>query len=107
MSFPTHKRQSEVERGQGCKAICEFRFESVPLSIAVGYFSTVVLALHRPFPFSPRLPLEGRVTIPILTSEEGRERGRGLPRPCLGETELGFEPKPFPHYIQQLCSHFD
>lgn len=23
----------------------------------------------------------------------------------LEETELGFEPRPFPHYIQQLCSH--
>lgn len=32
--------------------------------------------------------------IPIPTAEKGGGRERGLPRPHLEETELGFEPEP-------------
>lgn len=83
-------------RGDKCTAICEFRFESTA-SI------TMVPGPSQAVSFNPLFPSERKITILISDQSGGRERG--LPRPHLEETELGFEPRPFPHYIQQLCSH--
>lgn len=66
------------------------------------YFSTF-LDLHRLFSLIPMVPSKRKVT--ILISDQGGGQERSLPRPHLEDTVLGFEPTPFPHYIQQLCSH--